>query len=83
MGCSSTFPQRGRNRDRAALSPMCRHIASVNAPIPCRLDGLGSPSGLHCCPRAPLRRQARHSVLPGRRKDSRGRSADTNRPRAG
>jgi hypothetical protein len=39
MGCSSTFPQRGRNRDRAALPPMCRYITSVSSRFPCPLGG--------------------------------------------
>ncbi len=82
MGCSSTFPQRGRSRDRAALPSTCRYIASVSSRFPCRLGGFGRPRRLHRSSRARFRRQARRSVLPGRRKGRQGRSAETNRPRA-
>ena len=47
MGCSSTFPQRGRSRDRAALPSTCRYIASVNSRFPCRLGG--APTALGGC----------------------------------
>ena len=82
MGCSSTFPQRGRSRDRAAPPPSCRYVASVSSRFPCRLGGFRRPRRLHRSSRARFRRQARHSVLPGRRKGRQGRSAETNRPRA-
>jgi hypothetical protein len=82
MACSSTFPQRGRNRDRAALSPMCRYITSASSHSPCRLGGLQGLKRLPSSYRVRFRRQARHGVLPERRKGRRGRSAQTNRPRA-
>jgi len=82
MGCSSTFPQRGRSRDRAALPSTCRYIASVSPRFPCRFGGFRCPWGLHRCSWVQFHRQARHSVLPERRKGRQGRSADTNRSRA-
>jgi hypothetical protein len=82
MGCSSTFPPRGRSRDRATPPFLCSDVAWASSRFPRRLGGFRHHRRLPSSSRARFRRQARHSVLPGRRKGKQGRSAETNRPRA-
>ena len=84
MGCSSTFSQRGRSRDRTVLPSIVplHRLGQLALSLSARRPPTVSKGCIAALGRDFAGRRAL-ACLPGRRKGGQGRSAETNRPRAG